>query len=113
MAVNAITTVVSKGLRGYPGVAIATRMAAAAQRDNDVWMRVMILAPSASTAMTASFMGEPDMTVVRAHFVKPQTAIAMTFGEDPMLGMATDSFSGAAVTRLTTLSFVTRTAALR
>ncbi|MDB5627039.1 MAG: hypothetical protein JWR73_2841 [Tardiphaga sp.] len=113
MAVNSITTVVAKGLRGYPGVAIATRLAATAQRDNDVWMRVMILAPSASTAMTASFMGEPDMTVVRAHFVKPQTAIAMTFGEDPMLGMATDSFSGAAVTRLTTLSFVTRTAALR
>ena len=57
-----ITTVVAKGF------AASRRrhrdaMAAAAQRDNDVWMRVMILAPSASTAMTASFMGEPDMTV--------------------------------------------------
>jgi hypothetical protein len=113
MAVNAITTVVAKGLRGYPGVSLATRLAAAVQRDNDVWMRVLILAPSASTAMTASFMGEPDVTSVRAHFVKPHAAVAMTFGEDPMLGMATDNFSGAAVTRLTTVSFVTRTAALR
>ena len=113
MAVNAITTVVSKGVRGYPGVTLATRMASATLRDNDVWMRVMILAPSASTAMTASFMGDPDMIGMRSHFSKPTTAIAMSFGEDPMLGMATESFSGAAVTRLTTLSFITRTAALR
>ncbi len=113
MAVNAITTVVTKGVRGYPGVTLATRMASATLRDNDVWMRVMILAPSASTAMTASFMGDPDMNGMRAHFTKPTAAIAMTFSEDPMLGMVSENFSGAAVTRLTTLSFVTRTAALR
>ena len=113
MAVNAITTVVSKGVRGYPGVTLATRMASATVRENDVWMRVMILAPSASTAMTASFMGDPDMNGIRAHFGKPTAAIAMSFGEDPMLGMTTENFSGAATTRLTTLSFVTRTAGLR
>ena len=113
MAVNAITTVVSKGLRGYPGVTLATRMAPATLRDNDVWMRVMILAPSASTAMTASFMGDPDMSGMRSHFAKPHTAIAMGFVEDPMLGMSTENFSGAATTRLTMLSFATRTTGLR
>ncbi len=113
MAVNAITTVVAKGVRGYPGVTLATRMASATLRDNDVWMRVMILAPSASTAMTASLMGEPDMIGMRVHFSKPTAAIAMSFSDDPMLGMTTENFSGAATTRLTTLSFVTRTAALR
>ncbi|MDO9061652.1 MAG: DUF882 domain-containing protein, partial [Bradyrhizobium sp.] len=48
-----IDTVVAKGPQGQPSVvATATRIAAA--RGNDVWMRVMMLAPSASTSMSAT-----------------------------------------------------------
>ena len=65
--------------RARPGsvVATSTRLAAAS-RDNDVWMRAMILAPSASTSMSSTVFGDTDMTIVRAHFVKPQAIVAMT-----------------------------------
>jgi hypothetical protein len=46
-------------------------------------------------------------------FVKPQSAIAMGFTDDPMMGLTIDYFSGSAVTRLETTSFVQRTALLR
>ena len=32
----------------------------------------MILAPSASTSMSSTVMGDTDMTLMRAYFVKPQ-----------------------------------------
>jgi hypothetical protein len=53
------------------------------------------------------------MTVMRAYFVKPQTAIAMSFSDDPQLGLVCDRFTGSATATLTTQSFVMRTAALR
>jgi hypothetical protein len=112
MAVTGITTVVPK-LRSAPGVANAARLAAASKHDNDVWMRVMILAPSATTAMLATTMGDSDMTTMRAHFVKPPSMVSMTFSQDPMMGMTVESFSGAAVARLATQSFIVRTASLR
>ena len=46
----------------------------------------MILAPSASTSMSATVLGDSDMTVMRAHFVKPQAIVAMSFSDDPQLG---------------------------
>jgi hypothetical protein len=73
----------------------------------------MILAPSASTSMNATVLGDVDMTLMRAHFTKPDTAIAMGFSDDPMMGMACDHFSGSATAVLATQSFVMRTAALR
>ena len=48
-------------------------------------MRMMILAPSASTSMSATVLGDTDMTLMRAHFVKPQAAIAMSFTDDPLM----------------------------
>ena len=116
MAVNAITTVVPKiGGNGQrpPGYIVSARLASAASRDSSVWMRMMILAPSASTAMHATVMGDPDMTLMRAHFIKPVAVVAMSFGEDPQMGLLSNGFGGSAVARLSTLSFVTRTAALR
>ena len=50
---------------------------------------------------------------MRRYFVKPQVAIAMTFSDDPMMGMTTDQFTGSATARLATQSFVLRTASLR
>jgi hypothetical protein len=112
MAVTTITTVVAKGLPGKAGVVTSARLAAAGSRDNDVWMRAMILAPSA-TSMHATVFGEPDLTMVRAHFVKPQKVLAMTFSNDPQPDLFTDQFTGPAVTTLSTTSFAMRTAALR
>ncbi|MDP1883245.1 MAG: DUF882 domain-containing protein, partial [Bradyrhizobium sp.] len=112
MAAMTIDTVVAKGQQGQASVvATATRMAAS--KGNDVWMRVMILAPSASTSMSATVLGDSDMTLMRAHFVKPQAVIAMSFSEDPQLGLTCDRFTGSATARLATQSFVMRTAALR
>jgi uncharacterized protein YcbK (DUF882 family) len=107
-----INTVVAKGAQGQNSViSTATRIAAA--RGNDLWMRVVMLAPSASSAMSTTVLGDTDMTLLRGHFVKPQIAVAMTFSEDPMLGMTTDRFTGSATAKLPTQSFVLRTASLR
>jgi hypothetical protein len=110
MAVNNITTVVAKGVQGL--VATSTRLASAA-KGNDVWMRAMILAPSASTSMSATVMGDADLTVMRSYFVKPRAAVAMSFSDDPQLGLVCDQFTGPAVGTLATQSFVMRTASLR
>jgi uncharacterized protein YcbK (DUF882 family) len=107
-----INTVVAKGAQGQNSViSTATRIAAA--KGNDLWMRVVMLAPSASSAMSTTVLGDTDMTLMRGHFVKPQVAITMTFSEDPMLGMTTDRFTGSATAKLATQSFVLRTASLR
>jgi uncharacterized protein YcbK (DUF882 family) len=113
MAVNNITTVVAKGSQGQGRVvSISTRLAAAAVPDNNVWLRAMILAPSASTSMSATVMGDSDLTVLRAQFAKPQAVVAMSFSDDPQLGLVCEQFTGSVVATLTTTPFV-RTAALR
>jgi uncharacterized protein YcbK (DUF882 family) len=112
MAVNDVTSVIAKGAQGQSSM-IATSTRLAAGKGNDIWMRVMMLAPSASTSMSVTVLGDADMTLMRYHFVKPQAIIAMSFSDDPMLGMVTDRFTGSATARLETLSFVMRTASLR
>ena len=107
-----LTTIVSKGQQRQPGtIATSTRITTA--NLNDVWTRAMILAPSASTAMSATIMGDPDLTQLRAMFVKPRSAIAMTFSNDPQMGIICERFSGAAVATLNTMTFTLRTASLR
>ncbi len=113
MAVTDVTTVVAKGPQGQPNVvASATRLSADLSRDNNVWMRAMILTPSLAT-MTSTVFGDADLTSMRAHFVKPLAAVAMSFADDPQLGMVSEQFTGQAVARLTTMSFVVQTASLR
>ena len=112
VAVTTIDSVVAKGAQGQ-GSLVATSTRIAASRSNDVWMRMMILAPSASTSMSATVLGDTDMTSMRAHFVKPQTAIAMGFSDDPQMGLVCDRFTGSATARLATQSFVMQTASLR
>jgi uncharacterized protein YcbK (DUF882 family) len=107
-----INTVVAKGVQGQ-GSVISTSTRLAAARGNEIWMRVVMLAPSASNAMLTTVLGDTDMTLMRSYFVKPQSAIAMTFSDDPMMGMTTDCFTGSATAKLATQSFVLRTAALR
>jgi len=112
MAVTDVTTVVAKGAQGQAGV-VATSTRIAASRANDTWMRVMMLAPSASTSMSATVLGDSDMSLMSAHFVKPKAVIAMGFSDDPLLGLSCDRFSGPAIATLATQSFVLRTASLR
>jgi hypothetical protein len=107
-----IDTVVAKGAQGQ-GSVIATSARLAAAPGNSIWMRVMMLAPSASSSMNATVLGDADMTMMRVYFVKPPVAIAMAFSDDPQMGMVTDHFSGSATAKLTTQSFVMQTASLR
>jgi uncharacterized protein YcbK (DUF882 family) len=110
MALNEVTTVIAKSDQG--GMATSARLAAS-NGGSDVWMRVMMLAPSASRSMSVTVFGDADLTLMRQYFVKPQAMIAMKFSDDPTPGLVTDAFTGTSATRLDTVSFVTRTAALR
>ena len=110
-AATEINTVVAKGSQDR-GSVISTSNRLSAAKGNEVWMRAVMLAPSASNAMSTTVLGDTDMTLMRSYFVKPPAAIAMGFSDDPMMGMTTDRFSGSATAKLTTKSkFVLRTAA--
>jgi uncharacterized protein YcbK (DUF882 family) len=85
-------------------VATSTRLAAG--NGNETWMRVMLLAPSAAT-MSVTIFGDTDLSGMRQFFIKPQTAIAMGFSADPMMGLTCDQFSGSAVAKLETTSLKT------
>src|SRR5262249_51691128 len=93
-----INTVATKGAQGQGDmIANATRLSAA--KGNDLWMRIMMLAPSASTSMSVAVMGDSDLRMMSAFFIKPPAAVAITFSDDPMMGMSTDHFSGSATTK--------------
>jgi uncharacterized protein YcbK (DUF882 family) len=113
MAVTDITSVVAKGPQTQGGVvATSARIAASRGANADIWMRAMILAPSASTSMSSTVLGDTDMRSMRVHFLKPQTAIAMNFSDDPQMGLLSDRFTGSAIVALPTESFVMQTASL-
>jgi hypothetical protein len=111
-AATEINTIATKGLPGK-GDAITNATRLSAGKGSELWMRIMMLAPSASRAMSVTVMGDSDLTAMRAFFVKPASAIAMSFSDDPLLGMSVDCFSGSATTKLETTSFSLRTAMLR
>jgi hypothetical protein len=112
LAATEINTIATRGVAGNDDpVTTATRLSAG--KGNDIWMRIMMLAPSASRAMSVTVMGGSDMTAMRAFFVKPASMIAMGFTDDPLLGMSVDHFSGSATARLEMTSFSLRTASLR
>jgi uncharacterized protein YcbK (DUF882 family) len=111
-AATEINTIATKGVQGQGDlIANATRLSAA--RGNDLWLRIMLLAPSASMSMSVAVMGDSDLTLLSAFFVKPKAAIAMTFSDDPMPGLSCDQFSGSATAKITTTSFTLHTALLR
>jgi hypothetical protein len=112
---NAATEINTIAIKGTPGqgdvITNATRLSVA--KGNDIWLRMLMLAPNMTTSMSVTMMGDSDMTQMRSFFVKPQATIAMSFSDDPMLGLATDHFSGSAITKLETTSFTLRTALLK
>ncbi|MCG6204937.1 DUF882 domain-containing protein [Rhodopseudomonas sp. HC1] len=106
-----IDTVVGKTAQAKGGlVANSARITAAGSRDSDVWMRAMILMPSAVTT-AATAIGDADMTLLSKHFAKPTVTVKMTFCDDPHPDLFADSFSGPAVSAVSTTTFTT--AALR
>jgi uncharacterized protein YcbK (DUF882 family) len=109
MAVNNLTTVVPKSQDGV----IATSTRIVSSKTSDAWMRIMMLAPSATTSMSVTVLGDANMTLLNQLFVKPQATVVMGFSDDPLMGLTTDRFSGSALAPLTTQSFGLRTAALR
>jgi hypothetical protein len=76
-------------------------------------MRAMILTPSASRTMSATALGDQDMTLMQVYFEKPDRAIAMTFSSDPQMGILCERFTGSAIARLNTTLLAVRTASLR
>jgi hypothetical protein len=112
MASTTIDQVVAKGPQNQESV-ITTSTRIAAASGNAVWMRVMILAPSASASLSTTVLGDSDMTLMRIHFVKPQAIVSMSFSEDPQMGLVSDQFTGSAVATLATQRFLMRTASLR
>jgi uncharacterized protein YcbK (DUF882 family) len=113
MAVDGVTTVIVKGARRQSAVSTSHRLASAATRDSDVWMRAMIVAPSASRTMSATVLGDQDMTLMQVYFEKPDQAIAMTFSNDPQMGILCERFTGSAVASLTTTPLAVRPVSLR
>jgi hypothetical protein len=111
-AASTIDSVVAKGPQSQ-GNPVATSARLAASRGNDIWTRVMMLAPSASTSLNATVLGNTDLSLMRMHFIKPQAALLMTFSDDPQMGMLSDRFTGSATAKLATQSFVLRTAWVR
>jgi hypothetical protein len=93
-------------------ISTSARIAASKAAGTDIWMRAMILAPSATTSMSATVLGDADLTSMRTHFVKPQATVAMSFADDPQMGLLSDRFSGSATAQLMTEAFATRTALL-
>src|SRR5262249_36024116 len=69
LAVNAVPAGIAKSGRGD---LIAPSARLAAKGNSDVWMRVMMLAPSASRSMSVTVFGDADLTLMRHHFIKPQ-----------------------------------------
>ena len=107
-----INSVATKGAQGQDGV-VATSTRIAAAKGNDVWLRVVMLAPSASSSMFTTVLGDTDMSLMRAYFVKPQAMVAMSFSDDPQMGLLSERFTGSTTARLQTTSFVLQTASLR
>jgi len=111
-AATEINTVAAKGTQGQSGV-IATSTRISAAKGNDLWLRVVMLAPSASNSMFTTVLGDTDMTQMKNYFAKPQAVVAMTFSDDPQMGLLSERFTGSTTARLTTTSFVLQTVSLR
>ncbi|HLZ04017.1 MAG TPA: DUF882 domain-containing protein [Bradyrhizobium sp.] len=107
-----INAVAAPGASGQSDrIVDAARISAA--RGDEIWLRIVMLAPSVTTGMSVTVMGDTDMTQMRAFFVKPQTSISMGFSDDPMQGLSTDHFSGSATTKLKIAPFSLRAALLQ
>jgi len=107
-----VNTVETKGVPTQDGLVTTANRISIAKVSDTTWMRVMMLAPSASRAMSVTMLGDTDLSVMRSYFVKPQSAIAISFSGDATPGLTYDQFTGPAAIKLETRTFVVRAAAL-
>jgi len=104
-----IDTVAAKGARGDGGAVTNSARIAAANTDG-MWLRIIMLAPSVGASMQVTVLGDTDLTMMRAFFVKPAAVLNIGFSEDPMMGMSCDHFAGSSAAPIETTSFTLRTA---
>jgi uncharacterized protein YcbK (DUF882 family) len=104
-----IDTVAVKGPRGEDGPVTNSAHIAAANTDS-AWLRIIMLSPSVGASMQVTVLGDTDLTMMRAFFVKPAAVLNIGFTDDPMMGMSCDHFSGSSGAKLETTSFTLRTA---
>jgi uncharacterized protein YcbK (DUF882 family) len=94
-------------------VAAADTSANSGALGDNPWLRAMVLTPNATTALTASATGKYETQAFGELMKKPASTVVMSFASAPYAELATDRFSGKAVVFVSTMSFGTRTAALR
>jgi uncharacterized protein YcbK (DUF882 family) len=104
-----IDTVAAKRVRGANGPVTNSARISAANTDS-AWLRIIMLAPSVGASMQVTVLGNTDLTMMRAFFVKPASVLNIGFTDDPMMGMSCDHFSGSSRSELETTSFVVQTA---
>jgi uncharacterized protein YcbK (DUF882 family) len=109
---NAATIPPARPVAAPPPAPVAA-LKASAPAPADPWMRALLLAPNMEEFMTSMALGPPDMRELSPMMQKPDAVVAISFGDDPAHGMATDHFSGSAVVFLNTTAFAKRTAALQ
>ncbi len=77
------------------------------------WLRAIVLSPSVQRFLTTVALGARDFRSLASLMVKPSSSVMMTFAADPNPGLDHDRFSGTAIVFVSTVSYPTRTAALR
>jgi hypothetical protein len=77
----------------------------------DPWLRAAMLTPSVGSYMTTTRMGAEEPRLLQDLLRKPPMSLAMTFSDDPHLGMVASRFSGSAVVFLATTTFNMQTTA--
>lgn len=111
-----VTTNGSGSVAEKPANIAANRVARAADRLDDPWLRGVMLTASVQSSLIVTRVGELDVTSLAQHMQKPASSVVMSFTADPNAGMTTDSFTGSAVVFQATVTFNSnsrRTAALR
>jgi hypothetical protein len=118
-AARAAATVTTRGTASIASKSIEaiapSRLARAAERLDDPWLRGLVLAPSVQTSLVVTSVGDPDFASLTQFMKKPASLVLMTFSSDPYLGMTDGQFSGSAVVFPTTVTFAgpKRTASLQ
>jgi len=112
------TTIAVKRVGSRPASAILTATSkvataiAAKIRQDDPWLRAVVLSPSVHRFLTTMALGARELRSLAALMVKPASSVMMTFSADPQLGLTHDRFSGGAVVFVPTVTYPTHTAAL-
>lgn len=79
----------------------------------EMYLRALIVAPSARDFLAVSGLSAPDLVTLRVLFTKPRIAMAASFSADEAIAPPADRFTGSAEAGIATVSFPVHTAALK